>query len=252
MIGIRGLRVIGVIAARELRSLFLQPLAWVVLTALLFFNGLNFWITTASFNQAGAPSSEIVRFLFSGLLFWLPMLISLPVIAMRLVAEERQTGTLETLLTAPVSENQVAVGKYIAAFLFFAALWLPMLLYVGILDWFTDVDWWSASVGFAGHLLTGGFLLSVAVCASALTRNQIVAAIIGFVAVTTVFLLPLLAGFVVQSELATQFWQHLDLLSAMNEFPRGIVRSSRVVYAVSGVIFFVFSTARLIEASKGQ
>jgi len=245
-------RAAAVIAGRELKSLFLQPLAWVVMTAVLFLDGVHFWQVLALFNEQGAPSSELVRFFFSSLLFWLPLLIALPVISMRLLAEERQTGTLETLLTAPVTEAQVVVGKYVAALVFFVVLWSPLFIYVSILDYFGDVDWWSAAAGFLGLLLAGGLLLAAALCASTLTRNQIVAAVVGFVVVLVLFVVPVLAGLLARDELWQAFFRHVDLYGAMDEFARGIVRSSRLVYPVSGTILLLFAAARMLEASKGD
>ena len=246
------LRVVALIAGRELRSYFFQPLAWVILTAVLVLNGWNFWLALAAFNQAAAPASELLRFFFSGLLFWLPLLVSLPVIGMRLVAEERQTGTLETLLTAPVTEGQMALGKYFAALAFYVVLWTPLVLYVGLLDWVGEVDWRSAAGGFLGLLLVGGYLLAAAMCASALTRNQIVAAIIGFVIVMALFLTPFLAAFVIREEGARGVFEHLDLLRTMDDFPRGVIDTRRIVYPVSGAALFLFVAARLIEVSKGR
>ncbi len=246
------LRVIAAIAGRELRSFFLQPLAWVVLTSLLLLNDIVFWNALALFNLQGLPASELVRFIFASLLFWFSVLIGVPVIAMRLIAEERHAGTIETLLTAPVSETQVVIGKYLAALVFVAVLWSPLLAYVGVVDVYADVDWWSVCAGFGGFLLTCAFLLSAALCASALTRNQIVAAVIGFVLVLGLFVLPLLAGILAEGGPWEALFRHLDLYSAVDEFARGIVRSSRVVYPLSGIAVFLFVTARLMESAKGQ
>jgi ABC-2 type transport system permease protein len=244
------LRTVLVIAGRETRSFFLQPLAWVVLTSLLLLNGFWFWFAIDAFNARGLPSSELVRFFFSSLLFWLPLLIGLPVIAMRLIAEERQTGTIETLLTAPVTETRVVVGKYLAALFFFLVLWSPILLYIGIVEWYGDVDWWSAVAGLLGLVLSGGFLLSAAVCASTLTRNQIIAAVAGFVVVVALFFVPFLAGLLAEDETWRTVWRHADLYTLTDEFSRGIVRSSRIVYALSGIVLFLFASARLMEAFK--
>ncbi len=247
-----GLRAIGLVARRELQSYFLQPLAWVILTALLLLNGLNFWAVIWNFNAYGASSTELLRFFFGGILFWLPLLVSLPAIAMRLVAEERQSGTLETLLTAPVTEGQVAIGKYLAALVFFLVLWSPYVVYVFLVDRLGDIDWHAAACGFLGLVLVGGYLLSAAVAASALTRNQIVAAILGFVAVMGLFLAPFLLSFMAHDETWKKAWEYLDLLRTMDEMPRGIVDTRRLVYPLSGIVFFVFLTARLIEAAKGK
>lgn len=247
-----GLRTVALIMARELRSYFLQPLAWVVLTALLLLNGWNFWLVLATFNQVGAPMVELLRFFFSGLLFWLPLLVALPLLAMRLVAEERQTGTIETLLTAPVSELQAALGKYFAALAFYVVLFSPLALYVLVLSRLGDVDWRAAAGGFLGLLLVGAYLLSAALCASALTRNQIVAAILGFAVVMALFLTPFLAGYVFRDDAWKKLADHVDLLRLMDDFTRGIIDSRRLVYTLSGTALFLFLTARLLDAAKAK
>lgn len=246
------LRVVRLIAGRELRSYFFQPLAWVILTVLLLVNGFNFWLVLSLFNQAPAPFIELLRFFFSGLLFWLPLLVSIPLIAMRLLAEERQTGTLETALTAPVSEGQLVLGKYLAGLTFLAALFSPLALYIGLLDWLGEVDWRAAGAGFLGLFLVGGFLLAAALCVSALTRNQIVAAIFGFALVMALFLTPFLAAFVLHAEPWRQVFEYINLLRTMDDFPRGVIDSRRLVYPLSGTVLFLFTSARLVEASKGR
>ncbi len=239
------------IAARELRSLFLQPLAWVVLTVLLGFSSMSFWWVIGYPSANALPAIEVQSFMFTGLLFWLPLLVFLPLIAMRLIAEERQTGTIETLLTAPVTETQMVIGKYSAALAFYVVLIAPFLLFLSLLARYGAVDWKAAASGFLGLLLIGAFLLAAAMTASALTRNQIVAAITGFIVVLLLYIAPAL----LQSQLPTgEFWQRfgsqLDLMAAMQDFSRGVVSSARLIYPLSGIVFCVFATARLVEASK--
>jgi ABC-2 type transport system permease protein len=200
----------------------------------------------------GAPFSELVLFFFRGFLFWIPLLVGLPAIAMRLLAEERQTGTLETMLTAPVTENQLVVGKYLAALSFFAVLWAPLPVYLALLSPFGTVDWHAAGAGMLGLFLVGAYLLAVALLASALTRNQIIAAIVGFVLVTGLFFIPFLAGLVAHDELARRVAEHLDLIGLLEQFPRGVVDTRHLVYPLSGIVFCLFASARLLEAAKGR
>ena len=240
------------VAGRELRSTFLQPLAWVVLTALWFFTGLSFWSVVSISGVYSLPAIEMQRALFTATLFWLPLLVALPVIAMRLIAEERQTGTIETLLTAPITENQVALGKFLAGLGFFLVLLTPFPIYLGLLARFGEVDLGAAMAGLLGMVLVGGFFLAAAVCASALTRNQIVAAIVGFVAVLSLYVAPLFGSQLAQSGPWNTVWTHLNLLDTLDTFAKGVVSTRRALYPVSGIVFFVFATARLIEISKGK
>lgn len=239
------------IASRELRSLFLQPLAWVVLTVLVGFSSLSFWWILSYPSASALPAIEVQSFIFTGLLFWLPLLVFLPLIAMRLIAEERQTGTIETLLTAPVTETQMVIGKYAAAWSFYLVLISPFLLYLVLLARYGAVDWKAAASGFLGLALIGAFLLAAATTASALTRNQIVAAITGFIVVLLLYLAPaLLQGQLPAGEAWLRLGNHLDLMSSMQDFSRGVISSARLAYPLTGIAFCLFVAARLVEASK--
>jgi ABC-2 type transport system permease protein len=246
------LRNVGWIAGRELRSYFLQPLAWVVLTAMVLFNGFSFASLATSADIANVPAVVFQRFLFTGLLFWMPLLIALPVIAMRLIPEERQTGTLETLLTAPVTENQVAVGKLIAGLAFYAVLLAPFVVYQALLGAYGEVDWLATASGFLGLALVGGYLLSAALFASALSRNQIVAAVVGFVLVVALYVFPLLLAELFHAGVLGDVLEYVNLYAGMDEMARGLVSTRRLVYPLSGIVFFTFATARLVELARGR
>lgn len=240
------------IAGRELRSYFLQPLAWVVLTALWFFTGLSFWSVISVSGVYAIPAIEMQRALFTATLFWLPLLVALPLLAMRLIAEERQSGTLETLLTAPVTENQVATGKYLAGLAFYVVLLAPFLAYLLILARFGAVDGGAAVSGLLGMVLVGGYFLAAAVCASALTRNQIVAAVVGFIAILSLYVAPVFGGELAHGQTWSAVWEHLNLLQTLDDFAKGVVDTRRLLYPATGIVFFVFATARLLESLKGK
>ncbi len=246
------LRTIEQIAVRELRSIFLQPMAWILLTAVTAFGGIQFSFTVAASNAAGVSSMTIVGSLFGGILFWPVLLASIPVIAMRMIAEERQTGTIESLLTAPVTENQVVAGKFIAALSFFAFLWSPLIAFIVVLDWIGEVDWWAAAAGWLGLMLVGAYLMAIALCASALARTQIVAFMAGFVLIVAIFLTPLILSFDARTDIMHDIWNYLSLYSLLSDFPAGLVSSRRLVYPISGTFLALFIAARLVESTRGK
>ncbi len=248
----RALRAIGLVAQRELQAILLQPLAWVVLTVLWFFAGLAFWRVISDASMASFAAKELQSFLFQSFLFWLPLMVAIPVIAMRLLAEERQTGTLEMLLTAPVTETEVTLGKYIAALGFYVLILLPDVLFLVLLDHFADVDWSAAMAGLLGVVLSGAFLLAAAFCASALTRNQIIAAIVGFVVVLLLYVGPFFVGSLAQGTALEPAWEQTNLWLGLDSLSRGIVNTRHLIYPSSGIVFCLFLTSRLLEASKGK
>ena len=245
----------GILATmeRELRSYFLSPLGWVVATGFLFFNGLAFQTILDYLNNPQAPASMTpLDFFFGGtLFFWLAMLFVGPVLTMRLLSEERRSGTLEMLLTAPITEGQVVIGKYLGALLFYVFLWLPTLLYVALLAKELPLDWGPIGASYLGTLGIGAMFLAIGVFTSAVTRNQVVAAVFSF-ALTFLCFLPAFLEFLVNDPKVRDAVGYLNLYQHMDDFSKGIVDSRRLVYYLSVSAFFLFLASRAVDAGKGK
>ena len=128
------MRQITALVKRELIAYFSSPLAYIVMTAFLLMQGYIFYIIVSFLNNPVTEAITPMQLFFGGtLFFWLFLLFVVPVITMRLIAEERRSGTIEVLLTSPLTEAQVIIGKFVAALGFYASLWLPTVLYVVIL-----------------------------------------------------------------------------------------------------------------------
>jgi ABC-2 type transport system permease protein len=240
-----------IIARRELGALFHSPISWVVMTLFLVATGWEFWMLTAILNGRDSPHGAVLQYFFGGtFLYWLFLMFIVSVISMRLIAEERRTGTLEPLLTAPVSELDVALGKFLGALAFYAALWAPTLLYVVILRSYTPIQAGPIAAGYLGTLLVGAGALALGLFFSTLTRNQIVAAVLSFV----VLALLLLCGAVGDLQVRTGPWaallQHLNLFRHMEDFGRGLVDTRRVVHHLSLVVLGVYASARMLAPSR--
>ena len=119
------MRKLFAIVGREWRAYFLSPLAYVILTAYMFLNGFIFSRIVAFLSSPGAPHERFLSLMFTNTFFWIFTLFIVPILTMRLLAEERRSGTLEVLLTSPVSEATVVVGKFLGALGFYLVLWLP-------------------------------------------------------------------------------------------------------------------------------
>jgi ABC-2 type transport system permease protein len=239
--------------ARELRSYFLSPLGWVVAAGFLFFNGLSFQTILDYLNDPRAPASMTpLDFFFGGTLFyWLAMLFVGPVLTMRLLSEERRSGTLEMLLTAPITEGQVVLGKYLGALVFYLFLWLPTLLYVALLARHLPLDWGPVAASYLGTLGIGGLFLAIGLFTSALTRNQVVAAVGAFALIFLAFL-PAFLEFLVNDPKLRDAVGYLNLYQHMDEFSKGIVDTRHLVYYVSVSAFFLFLASRAVAAGKGR
>ena len=233
------------ICERELRAYFTSPIAYVVLTALLVVNGIYFSVIVSAMNEVevsfGAPFSPF----FGGFIFyWFFMLIVPPVLTMRLLAEEVRSGTLETLMTAPVTDLQVVLGKYLASLAFFVLLWLPTLIYAVYLGLYTDLDPGPVLSGYLGTLLIGAMFLAAGLFASSLTRNQVVAAVLGFTLASTLFTLGLMEYL---QPAQAGLWAYFNLHSQMIDFGKGVVDSRSVVYTLSTTLFLLFAAVRALE-----
>lgn len=244
------MRALVAVFGRELRAYFYSPVAWVILAAFLFINGFVF-ATLVSFlnSQPSVPGAPLEYFFGGTLMFWLALGFLGPVIPMRLLSEERRTGTIEFLMTAPVSEGQVVAGKYAAALLFYLFLWSPTLIYVALLTRSSELDWGPVASAYLGILGVGALFLAAGLFASAIARSQIVAAVIGFALVFVLFF----CGFL--EPLATSpAWReafgYLNVLQHMEDFSRGIVDTRRLVYYATSVVFLLFLSARALAERK--
>jgi gliding motility-associated transport system permease protein len=237
------------IVGREWRAYFFSPLAYVILAAFLLMNGLIFSAIIAFLNAPGAPKGQALPFLFTNTYFWIFNLFVVPIITMRLFAEERKTGTFETLVTSPVSDTTVVLGKFTGALGFFLTLWAPTLVYVWILRSQTPIDLGPVAAGYLAITMIGAYFLSIGTFASTLTKNQIIAAILAFAMLIPVFsagLLETLSNDPSKSETLGYFnlWDHME------EFARGVVDTRRVVYYLSATAFFLFLTTISLSAKR--
>jgi ABC-2 type transport system permease protein len=239
------------ITQRELVAIFLSPIAYIIIAVFLVLNGFIFWVILDFFKQPGTEGSPFAIFLGSGNIFaWIFLLLTAPAITMRLFAEERRSGTIEILFTAPVTETEVVLGKFLAAYVFYLCLWLPTILYAVILAKFSSPDWRPMATGYLGVALLGAMFVAVGEFTSALTRNQIVAYMTGAAALLGLFLGGLLLPFLIKGARAPEILGYFNLYEHVRDFARGVVDSRQVVYYVSVTVFSLFLATRVIESSK--
>jgi ABC-2 type transport system permease protein len=244
---------------KEMRLYFTSPVAWVIITMFLLIAGYFFYsifafYTLASMQSAMNPqmarelnvTDSVLRPLFSNVSVIL--LLLMPLITMRLFAEERRSGTIELLLTYPVRDGAVLIGKYLAALALYAIMLALTLLYPGILFYFTRVEWGPLLTGYLGLLLMGATFLAVGIFASSLTENQIVAAITTF----GTLLLLWVVGW--SAEYVGGPWgrvlSHLSILEHFDTFARGVLDTKDVIFYLDVTIVALFLTLRSLEARR--
>lgn len=245
------MRTFFILWKRELASYFLSPIAYVMVMFFLFVMGYTFWMLL-NILAHGVVSATVMNELFGSIFFWITLLILIPLITMRLFAEENRSGTIELLMTAPVTETQVVLSKYAGALSFYLVMWLPTLAYVYVLrhyDPLMSVDLGPLASGYLGALLLGAFYLSAGLLMSSLTRNQIVAAMSSFALVTVAFF----AGFmpyISRSETVRDAGRHFSAVLHMMDFARGMVDTRPVVLYLTSTAFLLFTTIKILEMKK--
>lgn len=235
---------------RELFSLFVTPIAWVLITAFLVMQGLHFFLIVSHFaNQAdlAADAGPVQSFFGQTMLLYLPLLFVCPVLTMRLFAEERRSGTIEALLTAPVGTAGVVLAKYAAALTTYLAMWAPTLLYVVLLQQSGEVDWRVVGSSYLAVALVGAGYLSIGTMTSAMTSSQLLAAILSAMAIVVLFMLGI-GEFIFAEGPLHELCAYVSVWTHMNDFSRGIVDLRRLVFHGTVIMLPLFVTARAVDA----
>jgi ABC-2 type transport system permease protein len=238
------------VVRRELIAYFSSPLAYVVMAAFLLMQGFVFYLIVSFLNQPGGSSMMPLRLFFGGTIFFWFFLVVIPLITMRLIAEELRSGTIEVLMTSPLTEGQVVVGKFLAAWVFYLALWLPTMVYVLLLDHYHGIDFGPVASSYLGVALFGVLYIGVGLFASTLSKNQIIAATIGFAGLVLLFSVGLVEQLLVSSSGARAILSHMNLWDHMDTYARGIVDTRHVVYELSLGLLFLFLAAKSLEVKK--
>ncbi len=242
------------IARREMLSFFVSPIAYVVMTVWLLFFGIVFYLLAMFFSSQPGASAGILESFFGGTtLFHIGLLTFSPALTMRLLAEERSSGTIETLMTAPVTELQIVLGKYLAAVSFWIVLWIPTVAYVWLAARTGEdvVDWGAVAATYVGILCIGIFYMAVGLFMSAVARNQIVAAMLTFLVLGGLFVIGL-AGYATLDDKTRAIFEYLGLWSQMSSFAKGVVDTRYVVYDLSGAALCLFLSVRVLGANRWQ
>jgi ABC-2 type transport system permease protein len=236
------MRNVSALTRRELGAYFLSPTAYIVLTVFVLLTGWIFF----DFINAQHEASILPVVYFMG---WMLLFIS-PMLTMRLFADEFQTGTIETLMTAPVTTLEVVLSKYLASLFFLLVVLVPPMLYGAILFSVGDPDPGPIVAGYLGLFLLGSYFLALGMVASACVRTQISAAVI-----TIILLLILqILSFIVPAENVDAFSKALRYISYWNHFygvfTKGVIDTRDVVYFVSVSLFCVFLTTVIVTVRR--
>jgi len=251
-------RNIWTICRRELYSYFVSPIAWVLLTIFALLSGVFCYDMAALFVRAGFESQmqgqsfpmNINEQVLAPLLSNISVvgLFLIPLISMRLFAEEKRMMTIELLATSPVHDTEIVIGKWLSAVLMYGALLLVLLADVSFLFIWGNPDWKPFMTGFLGVLLQGACILALGTFISTLTKNQIVAGAIGFGLALVLWILSWSTSF--GTSTTVQVLNYLSIISHQDSFTRGIIDTKDVIYYLSMIFLGLFLTTRSLESLR--
>ena len=252
------MRNIWIICRKELRSYFVSPIAYLLLTMFAIIFGFFFWNSVGYFNMMGLESQMrgqgfpmsvneyVIRPLLSNVsvigLFFIPM------ITMRLFAEEKRTGTIELLATSPIRDIEVIIGKWLAALILYAVMLAFTAINFAFLFRYGNPDWRPLAIGYLGLLLQAGGLLAIGTFISTLTKNQIIAGAATFgVCLHAV-------GVGMGGRIRNRPWAHvlayLSVITHFESFAKGVLDSKDALYYVSMIFLGLFLTSRSLESLR--
>lgn len=246
------------IARKEIRAYFTSPIAYVVigLFALLFgyfFVAILDWFVrqgmSGAMGMAPAALNLNQQFIRPLLLnATVVLLFVLPMITMRTYAEEKRSGTMELLLTSPVTDVQIILGKFLGALLLYAAMLGVTLLYVAVLFVFGNPEWKPVVTAYLGLVLLGGCFISVGMLISSFTRNQIVAGMLTFGVFLLLWVIDWIGSFL--GPTGEIIVNYLSITRHFEDFAKGVIDTTHLIYYLSFITFGLFLTAKSVDSER--
>jgi ABC-2 type transport system permease protein len=247
------------IARKEVRGYFVSPIGWVILGLFAVLFGFFYYAFLGLFvrqslqmNQfGGGPQSMNVNlYMIRPLLQNTSVIILfvLPMVTMRTYAEEKRSGTIELLMTSPVTDLQIILGKFFGALTLYASMLLVTAVYIGMLFRFGDPEVGPILSGYLGLLLLGGGFIAVGLLVSSLTKNQIVAAMATFGTFLMLWVIGWVGDFA--GPTTRSIVSYLSITEHFDDFSKGVIDTKHLVYYLSFITFGLFLTAKAVDSER--
>ncbi|MGA2229494.1 MAG: ABC transporter permease [Tepidisphaeraceae bacterium] len=230
------------IARRELSSYFFSPIAYVALALFVLASDVAF---LDDFTP-GQPAE--MRHIFQWMVWLLVFII--PILSMGLMAQEWATGTIESLMTAPVSESDVVLGKFLGSLSFFGVLLVPTLLFPVMLAYYGHIDSHAIACGYLGIVLVGALFISIGLFCSSLTKSQVVAAV---ASAAILFATTIVPWWIAGKATLSQFWREVAdqcVFHRYEDFSKGILYTPSLVFFLAATFVFLFLTIKVLESRR--
>ena len=244
------MRTLYILYKKELKHFLATPFGWVVLSFIMLLQGFS--LTTVLEQYEKIPTE--VNLLYSCLstpIFWVYFIFIFPLITMKQFAEEERIGTLESLMTAPVTTWQVVFSKYLSSFTFYGILWLPLLLHVKIFTWVSGTPapiTMAETIGSFSILLVIGMLfVAVGIFASALTSSQIISAIITFSLLVFFLFLGLIPNIAGETFPGAPLFHYVSVFEHISTFAKGMIDMRPIVFYLSMSLLTLLFTHHLVD-----
>jgi ABC-2 type transport system permease protein len=243
-----------ILLRRELGSYFVSWTGYVVISAVVFLIGLGYIGLIEAVNNEPITKS-VVEMFFESHYFWLVLLLVSPLITMRTFAREKSTGTFETLMTSPTTEIEVVAAKFLAALIFYIIMWSPLIICMAVIQEYMPTDL-SSDFGrtlsvFAGVVLVGFLYMAMGCFASALSRSQTSAAIVGYAFGIGLFILSFLSYAInPQLGLISTALGYINMIEHIRDFARGVIDTRPIVFYLTTSFLFLNLTLRVIESRR--
>ena len=249
---------IWIICKKELKSYFASPIAYLLMTIFAVIFGFFFYSATAIFVVRGMESQMMGRGMPMDVNEWVirPLLMNasvvglflIPMITMRLYAEEKRSGTIELLMTSPVRDYEVIIGKWLAALILYACVLGISAINIALLFAYGKPDWKPILVGYLGLILQGGCLLAIGTFISTTTRNQIIAGGATFAVSLLLWVLDWVSAY--EQAAWAKVVSYLSVVTHFEPFAKGVIDTKDVVFYISMIFFGLFLTARSVESLR--
>jgi len=252
------MRNILAIAHKELKSYFSSPIAYIVLGFWALMYGYFFVAILQYFvrqsmqmNQfQGAQAMNVNQQLIRPLIQNVTILVLflMPMVTMRTYSEEKRSGTIELLLTSPVTDWQIILGKFLGAMSLYAACLGVTLIHIALLFIYGRPEWKPIATAYIGLLLLGGCFISVGLFISSLTKNQIVAGMVTFAVFLLLWIITWIGSF--SGPTVDQLTQYLSIVQHLDDFGKGVLDTTHIIYYLSFITFGLFLTAKSVESER--
>ena len=245
------------IVKKEWRGYFASPIGYVVMGmyalvfGLFYAVGLYFFLqqSMAGPQMGGGPlnvNQMLIRYVFQN--SSIVMVFVVPLITMRTYAEEKRLGTVELLMTSPITDFQILAGKFLGAMSLYAAMLGMTVIHIGLLFFYGNPEWKPILTGYLGLLLLGGCIVSIGLFFSSLTKNQIVAGMFTFAVLLLLWVIDWVGSF--GGPYLERLTTYLSLTGHVEDFLRGVVDSQHIVYYLSFITFGLFLTAKAVDSER--